>query len=70
MTVANGLNDVPALTKTMDMVTVREQIGTHYVGGQFAIGGVKRRILWINTEGYEDNQVKPADDSRPRDHLR
>ena len=69
VTVANGLNDVPALTKTMDTVTVREQIGTHYVGGQFAIGGVKRRIVWINTEGYEGNQVKPAEDSGSWDTL-
>ncbi len=63
VTVANGKNGINALTSVMDVVTVQELIGTHYVGGQFEIGGVKKRIVWINTEGLEENQVQPADDS-------
>eukprot|EP01043_Picozoa_sp_COSAG02_P026172 COSAG02_NODE_1499_length_12268_cov_12.941984_12_plen_486_part_00 len=63
--VANGGNGIPPLTATMGVVTVREQIGTEYVGGYFEISGVKRRIVWINAEGLHDNQVQPADDPTP-----
>ena len=33
------------------------QIGTEYVGGAFEIGGIKRRIMSVNTDGLEANQV-------------
>ena len=62
VTVANGLGPVPAMTTIMNVVAVRQQIGTEYVGGVFEIGGVKRRIVWISTEAYEDNHVRPDDD--------
>jgi hypothetical protein len=46
----------------MNQVTVSEQVGTECVGGEFEIGGVKNRIVWIRTEGLESAQVKPTDD--------
>ena len=63
VTIANGDNGISALTTSMSLVTVQEQIGTVYVGGAFEIGGVKRRIVTVNTDGLEANQDQPASDT-------
>ena len=50
-----------ALKAPETVVQVREQLGSHYVGGEVEVNNVKRRILWVSTNDLEENQVKPVD---------